>query len=225
MWTPTRTAIVASPVTPVPTSPSGIPSPAQPFIDRLGGAMADAEPSGRVDVGRRPITAVLDRFVGPTIGRSAHDASAGIRLWWEGRSCSVIDAGPQSAIDAAGFLVTIHPDDDSRPDLDRRTASNGFDVGELERTILATVPGRCGPVITDHIHRRYRALLTPRPDLEPGRAYWLSVQALVPTSAIEWAWRASRSGDDGTSLRVVDGAIVGLVNHDRTFAFETVMAE
>lgn len=139
---------------------------------------------------------------------------------WQGAYCRQVNGGGVPAPTAGGFAISLHADDNGRPNAVQPLSTMTVPVAQVNQTFAGSRSGiTCGNATnTTSAYYDYTLTLPSPIAIEGGQRYWLAIQAIVPTNATVWGWRGGLV-DTRTTYQLV-GTTLTLFTNDRAFALE-----
>ena len=124
---------------------------------------------------------------------------------WQGIYCAEVANGAAPAPTATGFIVSFYADQSGRPNTATPLHQTTFPLGQVAETLDRTQASlNCGTTPTTWSFYSYSVTLPTAFGAAAGTRYWVSVQAMTPTTAVFWGWRDG-TPDNRTSLQLFQG--------------------
>jgi hypothetical protein len=189
-----------SPTSPTPTPPVAPPVPTTKTTENPLGSSnnVEARTSQAPPAGVGSGATVFDDFT--------FTGGAQIRrVSWQGIYCREVANAPAPGPTATGFVIAFYADQAGRPN----TASPLYQVtvplsGVSETLDRTQANLNCGGIPTTWAFYSYSTVLPSVFGADPGRTYWLSIQAQVPAQQPFWGWRDGIV-DNRNSLQLFQG--------------------
>jgi hypothetical protein len=189
-----------SPTSPTPTPPPAAPPTTKTTENPLGSSNnVEARTSQAVPSGVGAGATVFDDFT--------FSGGASIRrVSWQGIYCREVANAAAPAPTATAFIVAFYADQSGRPNTTTPLYQITVPLSGVNETLDRTQANlNCGATPTTWAFYTYSTVLPTAFGAEPGRKYWMSIQAQVPTQQPFWGWRDG-TVDNRLSLQMFQAA-------------------